>query len=244
MILKLGMESPDVLNLELVLQGLGFDGFQVDGVFDQKTENVIKYIQKTHLSVIGKKLTVDGIVGDDTFAVLDALYEPLVANFAPKPTPTVEPLADGTFPKGDEELTEVHPILARKVLQVIALAAQEGYTLTVVQGLRTFPEQHKLYLQRPRVTKADAGQSYHNYGVAVDLAFVVNGQISWDDKLYKNIGRWASQIGLTWGGTWKFVDNPHVQLLNMPATGRLLEAYNRNGGGLPGVHFAWTQFVK
>lgn len=243
MLLRLGMESPDVLNLEQVLQGLGFDGFTVDGKYDVHTENVIKYIQRTTLSVDGKKLDIDGVAGPDTLAVIDTLYEPLIENFA-RLTPEIEPLPDGTFPKGDEELKEVHPILARKVLQIIGLAAQEGYNLTVVQGLRTFNEQHRLFLQRPRVTKADAGQSYHNYGVAADLAFIVDGKISWNTRLYKNIGRWASQVGLTWGGTWHFVDYPHVQLLNMPAIGNLYRVYNQNGGGLPGVHFVWTLLVK
>lgn len=61
MILRRGIDGPDVLNLELVLQGLGFDGFDVNGVFDEKTENVIKYIQKAHPDKAGE---ADGIVGD------------------------------------------------------------------------------------------------------------------------------------------------------------------------------------
>lgn len=233
MILKLGMEGPDVLNLEVVLQALGFQGFEVDGVFDKKTENVIKYIQKSY------KLDVDGKAGPNTLDLIDALYQPLVKNFAPKPTPVVEvDSKTGQYPTGLEELEHVHPILARKVSQIIDMARGEGYNVTTVQGLRTFKEQDALFRKRPRVTKARGGQSYHNYGVAVDLAFIVDGKLSWDERLYKNIGRWASRAGLEWGGNWKFVDKPHVQLAMLPATGRLLEEYNKSG-----VKGVWSKFI-
>lgn len=240
MILRKGINSPDVVNLELVLQGLGFSGFTVDGNFDDKTENVIKYIQKSH-GFTGKD--IDGVVGKNTFELLDRLYQPEVANFTPKETPAVEEIKPGVFATGLEELETVNQRLANKVLAIIAAAKLEGYNLTTVQGLRTFAQQHALFLQRPRVTKADAGQSYHNYGVAVDLAFVVNGKISWDDKLYKNIGRWASQVGLTWGGNWKFVDYPHVQLAGMPGVGQLRVVYDHAGGGDLGVQAVWNKFV-
>jgi peptidoglycan hydrolase-like protein with peptidoglycan-binding domain len=129
MLLKRGVTGPDVVNLEQVLQGLGFQGFNsVDGIYDDKTENIIRYVQASH------DLLVDGKVGSKTLALLDSLYQPFIANFAVKEETPVIPLPDGTFPKGDEELVFVHPILARKILQIIALAAQEGYNLTVVQG--------------------------------------------------------------------------------------------------------------
>lgn len=232
MILKKGIESPDVLNLELVLQALGFQGFVADGVFDERTENVVKYIQRSH------GLQEDGIVGKQTFEKIDELYQPLVANFAPKETPEL-PSPSVVVAKDDEELLHVHPILARKVLQILEMATEEGYRVTVSQGLRTFAEQDKLFKKRPRVTKARGGQSYHNYGVAVDLAFIVGGKISWDERLYRNIGRWASRVGLEWGGHWKFVDYPHVQLNSLPATGRLLAVYNARG-----LDAVWKEFIK
>lgn len=47
-------------------------------------------------------------------------------------------------------------------------------TLRITQGLRTFEEQNALYAQgrtKPgsKVTNAKAGQSFHNYGQAIDL---------------------------------------------------------------------------
>jgi LAS superfamily LD-carboxypeptidase LdcB len=234
MLLKQGMQGPDVLNLELVIQALGFQGFNAaDGVYDEKTANVVRYIQKSH------GLDPDGKAGPQTLALIDKLWQPEIVNFAPEPTPVITPLPSGKFPKGDEELERVHPKFAPMILGVIDLAAQEGYNLTVTRGLASFAEQHALFLKRPRVTKADAGQSYHNYGVAADIAFIVNGQISWDDNLYRNVGRWASRIGLEWGGHWHFVDKPHLQLPNMPAVAVMRAAYDQ--GGIPNV---WGKVVS
>jgi peptidoglycan L-alanyl-D-glutamate endopeptidase CwlK len=138
----------------------------------------------------------------------------------------------------EERLSHVHPALAAKVRKLLELAAAEGHQLVVVQGLRTFAEQDALYRQRPRVTNARAGQSMHNYGLACDLAFVVDGKVSWDDKLYPAIGRWASAAGLEWGGTWRtFKDLPHVQLKGLPSWSTLLPIYR--SGGLAAV---WQKF--
>ena len=38
--------------------------------------------------------------------------------------------------------------------------------------LRTPEEQHKLFIQRPRVTKADSWQSIHNYSLAFDIVLL------------------------------------------------------------------------
>ncbi len=116
-------------------------------------------------------------------------------------------------------LSDVKSILAEKCRAIIQLAANEGFTLVITQGFRTVAEQDRLFLIGRRgikgerkVTNARGGQSNHNHGAAVDFAFVVNGEISWNEKLYQNIGRWAKQAGLNWGGNWRFKDLPHVEL--------------------------------
>lgn len=142
-----------------------------------------------------------------------------------------------------EKLSKLHPELAAKVSELLALAEKEGFQLQIVQGLRTFAEQDALYAQgrtKPgkRVTNAKGGRSNHNYALAADLAFVVNGQVSWDEKLYPNIGKWANKVGLAWGGNWvKFKDLPHVELKNIPNHSVLLGLYKQ--GGLPAV---WKLF--
>ena len=65
------------------------------------------------------------------------------------------------------------------------------------------------------VTKARGGDSWHNYGLAVDIVFKPAGAWSWDPKLpWKKLGELAENQGLEWGGRWKFVDLPHVQMIS------------------------------
>lgn len=94
--------------------------------------------------------------------------------------------------------------------------------------LRTPEEQHKLYLQRPKVTNADAWQSIHNYGLAFDIVLLYdndkNGtfeEASWSmtkdfDKdgipEWKEVVTYFKSKGWSWGGDWKsFKDAPHFE---------------------------------
>jgi peptidoglycan L-alanyl-D-glutamate endopeptidase CwlK len=98
--------------------------------------------------------------------------------------------------------------------------------------LRTFAEQDALYAQgrtKPGkvVTNAKGGQSYHNYGLAVDIVLIRdmdgNGSFetaSWDTKLDADgdgQSDWMEAVailkrhGWEWGGDWKFSDTPHFQ---------------------------------
>lgn len=93
-----------------------------------------------------------------------------------------------------------------------------GITLRVTQGFRTYEEQKELYAQgrtKPgkRVTNADAGRSWHNYGLAYDVVPLVNGIPDWNNKKWEIIGSIGEQNGLVWGGRWKGikVDRPHFE---------------------------------
>jgi peptidoglycan L-alanyl-D-glutamate endopeptidase CwlK len=77
------------------------------------------------------------------------------------------------------------------------------------------------------VTKAKGGQSYHNYGLAIDIVLLVdkdkNGTFetaSWDLKTdfdgdgksdWQEIVAIFKRYGYEWGGDWKFNDAPHFQ---------------------------------
>lgn len=120
----------------------------------------------------------------------------------------------------DERLgdSNLKPALVSKVRKLIALAAADGHSLIVTQGFRSIAQQNALYAQgrtKPGkiVTNARGGQSNHNKGTAVDLAFVVNGAVTWEESLYRKLGKYSEAVGLKWGGNWKrFKDKPHVEL--------------------------------
>jgi len=245
MILKEGMQSPDVLNLERVLLGLGYQGLVADGYFDQKTKNVVINVQKSN------NLQPDGIAGPKTFEVLDRLFEADKPNFTSShiiPVQSAPILVNKDLP---DIYHGLHPNLTDKLLKMKEIAEQEGYQIKLTQGLRTFKEQDNLYLQGRRgikgerkVTNAKGGFSFHNYGIAGDWAFIVGDKISWDEKLYQNLGRWASRVGLEWGGNWHFRDLPHCQLPGMTSIRALLAEYQANGGGENGIRSVWRKFVK
>lgn len=98
--------------------------------------------------------------------------------------------------------------------------------------LRTFAEQDALYAQgrtKPgaRVTNAKGGQSYHNYGLAIDIVLLKdtdgNGTFetaSWETNVdFDGDGKadWIEIVeifkryGWEWGGNWRFTDKPHFQ---------------------------------
>ena len=108
--------------------------------------------------------------------------------------------------------------------------------------LRSFAEQDALYNAKPQVTKAKGGQSYHNYGLAIDIVLLVdkdgngtNETASWDVKRdFDGDGKndWMEIVaifkrhGWEWGGDWKFYDAPHFQKTLGHSIKQLLELYN------------------
>jgi peptidoglycan LD-endopeptidase CwlK len=114
-----------------------------------------------------------------------------------------------------DRINQLHPAIKDEVM-ALYLKAQAlmpaGVTIRIVQGLRTFAEQHALYLQRPSVTKADAGQSYHNYGLAIDFCLMQDGKLIWEvNDSWMKVVKVFKDAGYEWGGEWKFKDNPHLQ---------------------------------
>ena len=123
-----------------------------------------------------------------------------------------------TLKKSEPELKTVQPKIRRMAEDVVAKMFNKGYAVTVFEGFRSFAEQDYLYQQGrtrwgPIVTNAKAGESLHNYGVAVDIVFLVNGHPSWSNRHpWKLLGTVGKEAGFEWGGDWEsFVDRPHFQ---------------------------------
>lgn len=129
-----------------------------------------------------------------------------------------------------ERIAKLHPRLRGEALAILTEAskaltgrAQVRFTYT----LRTMSEQQALYNQGrtvrgPVVTKAKPGQSYHNYGLAVDIALIIDGKTaSWDslkDFDGDRVADWMEVVaifkrwGWFWGGDFStFSDKPHFE---------------------------------
>lgn len=147
--------------------------------------------------------------------------------------------------RSEKNIGNVHPSLKEYALELIKRAYKEGIFVQLSSGFRSLEDQAKLYgqgrshyvykgkqygrikdsdgKQLKVVTKAEPGESIHNYGLAIDFFLVSNdGKESiWD--IYADLDKdgkrdWievvsiAKQMGFEWGGDWsQFLDYPHLQ---------------------------------
>jgi peptidoglycan L-alanyl-D-glutamate endopeptidase CwlK len=126
--------------------------------------------------------------------------------------------------RSENSILTLHPKaqeLARQFLQAAAGSqelATPGVVVKIISGTRTYQEQSDLFAQgrtKPGniVTKADAGQSNHNFGIAWDVGLFRGNEYLSESPLYDVVGAIGRQLGLEWGGDWaSFVDKPHFQL--------------------------------
>lgn len=140
-------------------------------------------------------------------------------------------------PVREQRLSLVHPVLAKKIRK---LETDLGVQLGVAQGLRTAAEQEALFAQgrlpleevnqkrvmvgwipiplkeNHQVTKAHAGYSWHEFGMAVDVVpddvSLPGFQADWNEThaVWKDLVIKGQALGLTSGVSWK--DEPHLQL--------------------------------
>lgn len=122
-------------------------------------------------------------------------------------------LLDGTF--------------RQRLLTVIRLMRERhGYELILLEGYRSPARQDRLASLGPQVTRAGAMMSYHQYGLAADIAFVAKGRIvidardPWATRGYRLYGELSEALGLTWGGRWTMRDLGHVELRRPGVLGR------------------------
>lgn len=123
----------------------------------------------------------------------------------------------------EQKLAHINPRLAGLIRHLHDLLQKEGIEIRVTQGLRSWAEQQSLYAQGRTspgkiVTAAQGGYSWHNFGCAVDVVPMVNGEPDWlDGNLWNRIISLAQTLGLVSGKSWN--DQPHLQLTGFfPAT--------------------------
>jgi peptidoglycan L-alanyl-D-glutamate endopeptidase CwlK len=130
---------------------------------------------------------------------------------------------------------EVRDLYLNKIVPALTGKAMCRFAFT----LRTIEEQNALYAQgRTKlfdasgrrlgiVTKAKGGQSWHQYGLAIDIVLLVDRNndgvfesASWETKTdfdgdgqadWREVVKIFKDAGWVWGGDWKFVDAPHFE---------------------------------
>lgn len=137
--------------------------------------------------------------------------------------------------QNDLKVKELYKPLGFKI-ETLLNRANKKWIVGLFCGLRTFTQQEDLYRQgredtRPIVTNSPAGFSYHNYGLAGDLVFKVDGAWNWGkENPWDELGSLGKQLGLEWGGDFKgFPDRPHFQLPIKPALLDLKRIHDEGG---------------
>jgi peptidoglycan L-alanyl-D-glutamate endopeptidase CwlK len=119
------------------------------------------------------------------------------------------------------KIEDLHPKVAELCNEFIKKCNEAGYKVLITSTYRDAEYQNDLYAQgrtKPGkiVTKAKGGQSIHNWKCAFDFVPLdANGKADWNNtKAFEACGKIAKEVGLEWGGNWKFKDMPHCQFTN------------------------------
>ncbi|WP_013592105.1 M15 family metallopeptidase [Paraburkholderia phenoliruptrix] len=164
---------------------------------------------------------------DDTARVPDEKIAALLNGEQLVPPPPLPPEVFAT-----REVEQIRPALkdasrdwnlldadfrTRLLLVYKIMHEQYGYEMALLEGYRSPERQNRLAQIGSNVTNAAAFQSYHQYGLAADNAFLRDGKLvisekdPWAMRGYQLYGQTAEQVGLTWGGRWKMMDLGHVE---------------------------------
>ena len=113
----------------------------------------------------------------------------------------------------------LNPDFTQRLLTVFKIMKEKyGYDMAILEGYRSPERQNLLAGMGKSVTNAAAFQSWHQYGLAADCAFMRDGKLvisekdPWAMRGYQLYGEVAESVGMTWGGRWKMMDFGHTEL--------------------------------
>lgn len=120
-----------------------------------------------------------------------------------------------------ERMNTLHDCIKPLVRRFLEICAEAGIVLRITAAFRTPEEQNVLFsigrttkLDSPTVTDARAWQSYHNYGLAIDVVPLVDGKPVWNNQeLWNTIGKIGEELGFEWANRWRRRrELPHFQM--------------------------------
>lgn len=141
--------------------------------------------------------------------------------------------------------SKLHPLLRDSVQEILAQCKDADMPFQLFEGYRTPERQQYLYAQgRTRrgqiVTKSKPWQSYHQYGLAVDIVLKIDNDWCWSAKgelrdYWNSLALIAEKYGLE-GLSYEL---PHFQLAGF-------DLYSLQSGSLPGGgdNSWWSNLVE
>lgn len=133
------------------------------------------------------------------------------------------------------KISDLQPMVATAAEKALAECEAAGIDVLVTCTYRDGAEQDRLYAQgrtKPgrKVTNAKAGQSFHQWRVALDIVILIGGKPEWSGthKHWQEAAKIFIKHGFEWAGAWKrFRELPHFQM-----TGGHPLSYFQSGGKL------------
>ena len=117
---------------------------------------------------------------------------------------------------------KLNPRYSQRLLMVFNIMKQQyGYELVLLEGYRS-PDRQNMLAKNTHTTRAKGFQSYHQFGLAGDIAFKRHGKVviserdPWAMRGYQLYGQVAESVGLTWGGRWKSIQDYGHTEFRMP----------------------------
>lgn len=190
--LKQGMTGQDVAELQKRLKDYGY--FKHPSITLNMGPVTVQALKAWQASL---NLKPDGVFGPVS---LSEMNKPI--------KPRAKIISDNKY--------NLKPLVHRLADSLVAECGIAGIEITVTGGYRTLADQQDKYNQgrtKPGsvITNAKPGFSFHNYGVAFDIAFLKNGKTNYSGD-WEKVGKIGKKLGLEWGGSWSsFVDKPHFQ---------------------------------
>lgn len=132
-------------------------------------------------------------------------------------------------PSADRKWHKMNPRYKQRLLMVFKIMReQHGYEMVLLEGYRS-PERQNNLATNKNTTRARGFQSYHQFGLAADVAFKRNGKVviterdPWAMRGYQLYGQAAESVGLTWGGRWKSIQDYGHTEYRMPGLKKTAE---------------------
>jgi hypothetical protein len=210
-----GQQSLDLLNdrLNTIILAIDNNDSKYSGLGNNAQEvrrlaaDACTRIQAVKAAVLAKKIESATTEANQLFADLKKINELATNSTGSEDNDTI--------------IRKLYPTAQSHFTCLITEAAKQGYDLRITEGMRTIDRQNELYAQgrtKPGsiVTNAKGGDSWHNYGLAID---VVDRKLGYNltDSRWAQLGDIGSACGLKWGGTFSsFKDMPHFQYMGNP----------------------------
>lgn len=170
-----------------------------------------------YMSGTYRLLMPTGLNFDDVSKVAQVMNEAALVPPPALPPSLFAVSKEQLFESADRDWQKLDAGFMQQMLHLIVGMKLYGYEMVLLEGYRSPERQDMLADRGANITRAGAYQSKHQYGLAVDMAFMRDGKLviaetdPWAMEGYQRLGMLARQAGLVWGGGWSLQDYGHIE---------------------------------